>query len=114
MAAPVRLEESAVASMVERLVAALPVERIVLFGSYARGDYHEGSDVDLLIVVTHAGDIFERSREALTALAGCAGTLDVEPHVYTAEEYRRLRNKGNPLITRAEREGRVLYEQQRG
>ena len=26
-------------------------ERVILFGSYARGDYHEGSDLDVLIVL---------------------------------------------------------------
>lgn len=36
---------------VERLVRAFSPERIVLFGSYAKGTTHQGSDVDLLVVV---------------------------------------------------------------
>ncbi len=28
----------------------IPVDEVILFGSYARGDYHEYSDIDLLLV----------------------------------------------------------------
>jgi predicted nucleotidyltransferase len=105
------LDDAMKAEIVNRLRAVMPVERIVLFGSYARGDYHEASDVDLVVVASSAGDMFERTRPALRALSGCAGRLDIEPHVYTATEYHEMLKREIPLVLRAESEGVVLYEQ---
>jgi len=43
--------ETVIATLVELLVARWSAERIVLFGSRARGDHDELSDYDLLVVV---------------------------------------------------------------
>ena len=45
-------ERDAIKEAVERLKKAYPVDRIVLFGSKARGDFDEHSDIDLVIVAT--------------------------------------------------------------
>jgi predicted nucleotidyltransferase len=44
------------------------VERIVLYGSRARGDYEDESDIDLLVFVNKGEDL-ERIRESLSELA---------------------------------------------
>lgn len=36
--------------IVQRVVAAVPTRAIYLFGSYARGDQHEGSDLDIYVL----------------------------------------------------------------
>lgn len=41
------------------LLGAAHPEKIILFGSYARGDFHEGSDLDLLIIRPTVVDRFE-------------------------------------------------------
>jgi len=46
----------AIHDAVARLVAAVPVERIVLFGSKARGDDDEESDIDLLVITSRPLD----------------------------------------------------------
>ena len=66
---------------VGELAARLPLRRVVLFGSYAKGTYTVGSDVDLLVV--YQGE----SRSDAYALV--KRTLDIprlEPHLYTEAE----------------------------
>ena len=77
----VRLRESVAA-----LREVLPLVRVVLFGSYARGRHTVASDIDLLVVYAGAvrGDAYALVR----------GTLDLrrlEPHVYAEEEYAQIR-----------------------
>ena len=83
-----------------RLAEVLPLRRAVLFGSYARGDYTVASDVDLLLVY--------RGPARPDAYALAWKTLDLprlELHLYTEEEYERLR----PTLERMTREGVPLY-----
>jgi predicted nucleotidyltransferase len=60
-------------------------EKAWLFGSFARGDYHAGGDVDLLIVKRTARPFLERSAVVLRL---CACDLSLEPLVYTPDEVR--------------------------
>lgn len=43
---------------VERVIAEYSPRKIILFGSYARGDYHENSDIDIAVVVGGYSDSF--------------------------------------------------------
>jgi len=63
------------------------IVRIGYFGSYARGDWGVGSDLDLVIVVERSDVPFERRACAwdLTALP-----VPAEALVYTTEEWRSL------------------------
>ena len=44
------------------------LKAVILYGSYARGDYTEDSDVDILILVDMEEDEIGRSRERLSSL----------------------------------------------
>ena len=82
------------------LVKKLPLSSVVLFGSYAQGNYTVASDVDLLIVY--------RGKERRDAFATVKKTLDIpllEPHVYSEDEYKRLKD----LIGRMIADGVVLF-----
>ena len=63
------------------------LRRLGYFGSYARGDWGVGSDLDLVAVVTEAAEPFDRR-----ALAWDLTTLPVpaEILVYTEAEWRAL------------------------
>ena len=53
------ISEKTIQEAVERLVAAANPNKIILFGSYARGDATEDSDLDLMVIaheVPNAGD----------------------------------------------------------
>jgi hypothetical protein len=78
----------------------LPLVRVTLFGSYARGNYTVASDIDLLVV--YAGE----KREDVYALVKQAlGFPRLEPHLYTEAEYRQAKDK----LTRMCRGGVVLF-----
>ena len=84
-------------------------KRIVLFGSYARGEARPESDLDLFIEMESALRPPERA-VAVSAVFGLRPwPLDVI--VYTPDEVRRLRGTRGTLLSVIEREGRVLYEQ---
>jgi predicted nucleotidyltransferase len=45
------------------------LKRVILYGSYARGDFHEGSDVDIMILADIPGDDAYRYEEELCLLS---------------------------------------------
>ncbi len=66
----------------------------------ARGDFHEGSDVDLIVV----GDFPERHHKRAAAILDLTD-LPIEPLCYTGEEFAGMVRSGNPFISRALAEG---------
>ncbi len=92
--------------LVQRLTAELPVEAVYLFGSFATGDIHEGSDIDLIIV----GNFSERFHERIFRVLELNDEhLPVEPLCYTPQELERMQAEGNPFIREALGAARRLY-----
>ena len=68
-----------------RLNERLPLARVVLFGSYARGNYTVASDIDLLVVYKgHPREDAYRLVKQVLAIPG------LEPHTYSEREYCRV------------------------
>ena len=100
--------ESPVAEIVDRLVEALHPERVYLFGSRAREEAREASDIDILVVIPHS-DLpgFERDRQALRALRGIGVSVDVI--VLTTAEFEHKLDVTCSLPATVVREGKLLY-----
>jgi len=62
---------------VQRLIRAFAPEQIMLFGSYAKGKAHSGSDVDLLVVADLPGNPMIHKRRAQQLAADCFPRVDV-------------------------------------
>jgi len=75
---------------------------LVLFGSYSRGDYDEGSDVDLLVVFSDRNALEEGREEVY--LATSQSDLFFQVVCLTVDEL-----KGSPLLESALREGKIYY-----
>ncbi len=71
----------------------LPVKEIYLYGSFAKGEVHEGSDIDLLIIGNFIERFFDRIGKILDLT-----DLPVEPLVYTVEEFEEFKKSQNPFI----------------
>lgn len=99
------LSEADLNAMRRRLVA-WGAEKVVLFGSQARGDIHEGSDIDLLIVRETDARFVDRIEEVMLLLIDYPA---VEPLVYTPAEFERLKVRGS--LDKILAEGRVLYDE---
>ena len=54
-----KVDEDLLQEIVRRIVSAINPLKIILFGSYAYGTPHKGSDLDILILVVRARDIEE-------------------------------------------------------
>lgn len=93
--------------LVERIREGYEPEKIILFGSLARGDTHEWSDIDLIIVKDTDASYGERVRELLPVLRGWPGGADII--VYSLVEYQSACLR-RTFLSKAEREGVVLYE----
>lgn len=93
---------------VDALVANFRPDRVILFGSHARGTADARSDVDLLVVCPVQG-----SRRALQvamdrSLRGCKFARDIV--ILTREEFERDRLIPGTVARPAWLEGRVLYD----
>ena len=86
-------------------------EKIILFGSAARGDADEYSDLDLIVIKVSNKRFVERLVE-VTAYLPRDVAADV--FVYTPQEFRAMQEEGNPFIEQALKDGIVLYEKSQG
>jgi len=93
--------------VLERLKEYQP-EKIILFGSYARGQTDEYSDLDFVLIKKTDKRFLERLIEVAKLIDNDLGDVDV--FVYTPEEFERMIEWGNPFIERVLKEGRTLYE----
>lgn len=105
------INETIINEMAECIVKEVNPVRIILFGSAARGELHDASDIDLLVIEDGPFGA-ERSRFRETgrinrALAGFGVAKDIL--VYSVDEVVRWRNSLNHVISHALREGRELY-----
>lgn len=101
------VERKEIRQMVRRIVSRFHPERIILFGSHARGDAGPDSDVDLLIVMPYLGSKREKQLEIRLALRSIRIPKDI---VVTAPEEFLWRKEVPGTIERpAALEGKVLY-----
>ncbi|HUT55440.1 MAG TPA: nucleotidyltransferase domain-containing protein [bacterium] len=85
-----------------------PVQRVVLFGSRARGEARPGSDFDILVIKESDEPRHRRSIPYYEAVADLP--VEVEIVIYTPEEVMDWSQVPEAFVTTALREGKVLYE----
>lgn len=83
----------------------------LIFGSSARGDEDEYSDIDLIVIKRTDRCFVDRLLDVVECIQPDFA-LDVL--VYTPEEFKRMREEGNPLVTQAVEEGMMIYERPPG
>jgi len=92
----------------EKVKAFIGKVSAVLVGSYARGDFNEWSDIDLLIVAEGVlGNPLERMDYLLDR---CPPPAGVEPIILTQTEYMRQKRLETPLFREACGKGIVLVD----
>jgi predicted nucleotidyltransferase len=91
-----------------KLGTAANAERVILFGSYARGDAREHSDVDFMIVAESTLPRFKRSRELYKMLRPHPFGMDIV--VYTPEEIERGKRTPVSFVSSVLQEGKTLYD----
>lgn len=101
------LDQDTLDSIVGRIVEVAQPERIILFGSAARGEMGRNSDVDLLIVKDGA-DALDLMAQIYRRLHGVGAAVDAI--VVSPADVERYKDSHPLVIKPALREGRVVYE----
>jgi predicted nucleotidyltransferase len=104
----VEVDEAKLQEIVRRIVEVADPDKIILFGSRARGNIRAQSDVDLLIVKDSNLSHYRRVGPLYVSLFGIGVPTDIL--WYTPAEVEHWAGAKNHVIARALREGRVLYE----
>jgi predicted nucleotidyltransferase len=104
---------------IDQLIEALKQSdpyRIILFGSYAKGNPDENSDIDIMVILDN-DDVSKTYQERqakklyinrLVREINYKIALDIL--VYSKEEYKIVKNTGNYFIDEIERTGKIVYE----
>jgi uncharacterized protein len=103
------LTETAIREAALRVAAAAhsPL-KVILFGSYARGDADDGSDLDLLVVEKEIPDYAQEYLSVHKTLDRLGVGVDLL--LFTETEFEQKRDWWTTPVYWAAREGKVLYE----
>ena len=99
-----RIDEStlhAVRAFAERISADFPVEKTILFGSYARGDFTEDSDADVAVLLRGNHLPFVKTKLKMADVAVdvmmVTGTL-IQPLPIWIDEWEHPESYSNPAL----------------
>ncbi len=104
---PAYLDRETLNEIIRRIVATAQPEKIILFGSAARGDMGPHSDVDLLIVKEGANAL-DTTLQIYRNLYGVDAAVDAV--VVSPRDVERYKESHALVIKPALKEGRVVYE----
>lgn len=93
-----------------KIVNIIQPERIILFGSYAKGTYSEDSDLDLLVVIKESNEPrYKRARKIRKTIWGLVN-VPKDILVYTEEELDRWKDVPMSFVSNIITEGKLIYE----
>lgn len=101
------VDQQSLQSAIRKLADAFHPERIILFGSQARGDADERSDVDLLVITDIRGNRRSMMVAMDRALRGSGFARDIV--ILTPDEFERDKKIPGTIARPAWKEGKVLY-----
>ncbi|NTU65533.1 MAG: nucleotidyltransferase domain-containing protein [Chloroflexi bacterium] len=94
--------------IVRRIVQVSQPEKVILFGSRARGTARSMSDIDLLVIAHSTQPRHRRAAPLYGVLSDIIAPMDIV--VYSPEEVQEWSEVRQAFVTTAIREGQVLYE----
>lgn len=100
--------QAVIQEMVRRIVEGFHPDKVILFGSHARGEAGPDSDVDLMVVMPVEGSRRRKAVEIGAALGVTGVPKDIL--VITPADATRYRSIVGTIIRPAFLEGKVLYE----
>lgn len=86
------------------------VKKIILYGSYARGDYNEQSDVDVMILTDFNEEEIEKYRDEVSDIAfeiELRTKVTISPIIKNIDKYN-VRKNIVPFFENVEKEGVIL------
>ena len=104
--------EDLLREMTKAIVDAVAPERVVLFGSHAKGEATPDSDLDLLIIEEEGFGQGRSRRKEMAMLWRLLARFEVPKDIllYSRDEVESLAQTRNHVVAHALREGRLLYD----
>lgn len=102
------IDENLLQEIVQRIVVEAQPSRVILFGSYGRGDADEGSDLDIMVIKPRVDNQYAEMID-LRKVVGHVG-IGVDVLLYSEAEYRRRSQVPGTVLYWARKEGRPIYE----
>ena len=93
------------------LLKNLKLNKVLLFGSYAYGDVHDDSDVDLLVILDKKGtshdymEMLQNKKVVSKQLRELRKKIPIDLLVYTVDEWAILKDSGSSFFQQIETEG---------
>ena len=104
------IENRQIDEIVNRIASSYNPDKIILFGSYARGNYSENSDLDFILIKETTAPKHKRGVEVRKLFFGLPIPMDFK--IYTSAEFNNeLANKYS-FLSSAIKGSRILYERQ--
>jgi len=101
---------SIIDNIVDIIVPLVEPDQIILFGSYARGDYTEKSDVDLLVLKKGLEDERGTVDKIYYSFIGKEIGVDVDVIAMDYERYLNLINVTGYIYKSINKDGKIIYE----
>lgn len=103
------LTDIEIQTLIDKIAKRMEPEKIIIFGSYAKGTATARSDLDLLVIKDTHLPMRQRNAEVQSFLANLLIKVDV--HIYTPEEVEEFGMELYSFIHSVMKTGRVVYEQ---
>ena len=100
--------EQKIQEIVQKIVKEYRPEKIILFGSWAWGEPHEDSDIDLLVVMESDKPRIERQREIKNLIDPSGIPVDILVHT-SRELEESINKKRNLFLEDIVYNGKALY-----
>ena len=94
--------------IVNRIAVNYKPEKIILFGSYARGNYNEDSDLDFILIKDTTAPKQKRGLEVRRLFYGLPIAMDFK--IYTRKEFMDELSNQYSFLSSAIKESKILYE----
>lgn len=78
---------SVIIDYINKLKQSIPVEKVVLFGSYAKGNYSKDSDVDLAVFSPVFDNMTRIDGLTFLLMQALGYHIDIQPQPYTMKDY---------------------------
>ena len=103
------VNREALEAFTQRLVAHYAPEKVILFGSLARGDGRWDSDADLMVIMPFCGDHLAQIRQIRQIRKTCRAGFPLDLLLWRPEEAAERYLQGDPFLREALDRGQVLY-----
>ena len=105
-------DENKIKQVARQLGIEADAEQVILFGSHARGEAQENSDVDFMIIAESDLPRHKRSRQLYKLFRPYPFSMDLL--VYTPQEIAKGKKSQLSFVSTVLREGKTLYVRKPG